>query len=164
MFTAIDCTTSTICSLCQRPSPGAQETERPIRKRYYWPYLTADVDAPANKGRYPWETVSVDITIGTAPCLPKRKSLLHGRRGHPFTLGRCLPLPTFTKKDITPVFDIEVFSRYGFPRFPITDKEPQWGMLNHDGRENPVERRNQEIKKVMRLLELKEILPSVGTL
>lgn len=87
-----------------------------------------------------------------------------GRRGRPPTN----PTQTATTKTKTETLERELFSRFGYPRVCLSNNGPQfganhmrnaierwgaedWTTLVYYPRANPVERRNQEIKRSTRV-------------
>jgi transposase InsO family protein len=78
------------------------------------------------------------------------------------------PLRTATTKNITETLKREFFSRFGYPRVCLSDNGPQfvsndmlsaierwgvegWTTPTYHPRANPVERRNQDLKKGLRM-------------
>ena len=78
------------------------------------------------------------------------------------------PLKSTTTKELVKILEDEVFTRFGYPRAIITDNGSQftghgwrrvcrhgqtlhWTTAPYTPRQNPMERRNQEIKKAIRI-------------
>lgn len=117
--------------------------------------------------RKPWDTVSVDL-------MGPYDATAHGHRfilvaEDIFTKWvEAFPVPNTEAPTITEILERQVFHRFGYPRAIITDNGPQftcrhwdrccqqwqtlhWTTAIFHPRANPVERRNQEIKKGLRL-------------
>ncbi|KAF0745178.1 Uncharacterized protein FWK35_00023710, partial [Aphis craccivora] len=144
---------------------GWKKTYRAVRQRYYWKGQNNDVrlyvgachvsacTKPLNSRpndpmqprtpRQPWEVISVDL------------------------MGPYLRSGTATSKTIIETLEREFFSRFDYPRVCLSDNGPQFvsnDMLNayerrgtqdwttpiYHPRANPVERRNQDLKKGLR--------------
>lgn len=114
-----------------------------------------------------WETLAVDL-MGPYPLT---------RKGHRYILVvtdlftrwvEAFPLRNAEAPTITRVLEDEVFSRYGYPDRILSDNGPQfrsqvwvtacekwnstlWTTPTYHPRANPTERRNQEVKKGLRL-------------
>ena len=115
----------------------------------------------------PWEVIAVDI-MG-----PYQRTTTGNRFVFVVTdlfsrWVEAFPIQRTDTGCLTRLMDAEVFPRYGFPRAILSDNGPQftsaewdaaltrWGCLQwttpiYHPRSNPTERRNQEIKKCLRL-------------
>lgn len=123
-----------------------------------------------NKPRQPqqvWETVAVDL-MGPYPKSPRGKQFLLVLTDLFSRWTEAFPLSKATTKKITSIIESEVFSRFGYPNHLLTDNGPQfkgkewsnfctrwciihWTTPIYHPQANPTERRNQEIKKSLRL-------------
>lgn len=138
-----------ICATCKR---GPTQEKAPLRPR---------------QPTQPWEIVSVDL-MGPYSIT---------QNGHRFIVvatdlfsrwTEAKPLKITSTKNVCDFLENDVFRRYGYPRAIITDNGPQftstdfdkyltnWGTQHYTTaiyrpRGNPVERRNQELKKGLRI-------------
>ena len=117
--------------------------------------------------RNPWETVALDL-MGPYPKSGQGKSYLLVIT-HLFSRWvEAFPLGNAKASQILETLEREVFRRYGYPRSLLTDNGPQftgrtwieacqewsiscWTTPTYHPRANPTERRNQDLKKGMRL-------------
>ena len=118
------------------------------------------------KPRQPWEVISIDL-MGPYPRTSRGKSYILVATDCFSRWTEAYPLGTATTKTITETLEREFFSRFGYPRVCLSDNGPQfvsnemlsalerWGSQGwttpvYHPRANPVERRNQELKKSLR--------------
>ena len=169
--------------------PGAEETTRAIQERFFWPGMsrqirryvagchlcictkplhgrTIDGQRPRS-ARTAWETVAVDL-MGPYPLT---------NQGNRFILivtdmftrwVESFPLRNSHAPTLIRTLEKEVFSRFGYPHYLLSDNGKQftstawaeasqkwecelWTTPEYHPRANPTERRNQEIKKGLRL-------------
>jgi len=132
--------------------------------------LNARADDPMTTRipRHPWEVISIDL-MGPYPRTSRGKQYLLVATDLFSRWTEAYPLGTATTKTITETLEREFFSRFGYPRVCLSDNGPQfvandmrkaierWGAEGwttpvYHPRANPVERRNQEIKKGLRAL------------
>lgn len=116
--------------------------------------------------RQPWEVISVDL-MGPYPRTGKGKSYILVATDCFSRWTEAYPLGTATSKTIIETLEREFFTRFGYPRVCLSDNGPQfvsnemlnalerWGTQGwttpiYHPRANPVERRNQELKKGLR--------------
>jgi hypothetical protein len=116
--------------------------------------------------RQPWEVISIDL-MGPYPRTSRGKSYILVATDCFSRWTEAYPLGTATTKTITETLEREFFSRFGYPRVCLSDNGPQfvsnemvnvldkWGAIGwttpvYHPRANPVERRNQELKKGLR--------------
>lgn len=139
------------CATCVATKPGAARKPAPLAAR---------------RPTAPWHTVSVDL-MGPYPKTNDGKTSIlvvtdtFTRWVEAFSIGNP-KTPAIVR-----LLEEQVFSRYGYPRVLIADNGPQftsglwkrslrrWGVRDHHtgryhARANPVERRNQEVKKGLR--------------
>lgn len=174
--------------------PGAEETERAIRQRYYWPTMHEDISKYVRRclpcarcktnikiphaglkphvPEHPWDSVSIDI-MGPYPQTPNGNRFLFVVTDLFTRWVEAFPLKITDSKTITDILEQQIFSRYGYPKTIFSDNGPQfasrhfirtcrtwgchhWSTANYHPRANPVERRNQEIKKGLRLHFLRQ--------
>jgi transposase InsO family protein len=118
--------------------------------------------------RQPWEVLSIDL-MGPYPRTQRGKTTIlvvtdcYSRWVEAYPLGKA------TTKSIVDTFERELFPRIGYPRALLSDNGPQfvskamgeaikrWGSEGwttpiYHPRANPVERRNQELKKGLQTL------------
>ncbi|XP_033231499.1 uncharacterized protein LOC117182513 [Belonocnema kinseyi] len=105
---------------------------------------------------------------GTIPSHQPGSSLHLSRDRYIHPLGGSLPLRTSEAPRVVRLMEEEVFSRFGYPRRILSDNGPQftghtwaeasrrwgselWTTPVYHPRANPTERRNQELKKGLRL-------------
>lgn len=115
----------------------------------------------------PWEAVSVDI-MGPYPRTPRGNRFLIVATDLHSRWIEAEPVATATTIAVQRFLEEVVFRRYGYPRTIISDNGPQfrcrrwrqacarwqarhWTTPIHHPRANPVERRNQELKKGLRV-------------
>lgn len=116
--------------------------------------------------RQPWEVLSIDL-MGPYPRSARGKTFILVVTDCFSRWVEAFPIGTATTRVIIDALEREVFPRFGFPRVLLSDNGPQFvskamkQALNHWGTEgwttpvyhpraNPVERRNQELKKGLR--------------
>ncbi len=115
----------------------------------------------------PWDTIAVDL-MGPYPLTAKKRRFifvitdLFSRWTEAFALG------SSDASRLTKILEEEVFSRWGYPRAILSDNGPQftskawesacerweaqlWTTAIYHPQANPTERRNQEIKKGLRV-------------
>ena len=120
----------------------------------------------AREPTVPFAEISVDLMGPYVPADSKYRYILVV--ADMFTRWtEAFALETARAPEITKILEEEVFFRYGFPQIILTDNGPQftcetwrrrcrmWRAKHHTStiymaRQNPVERRNQEIKKSIR--------------
>ena len=115
----------------------------------------------------PWETVSIDL-MGPYPRTSRGKRFILVATDIMSRWVEAFAVPNAEINTIAPIVECEVFMRCGYPRILLTDNAPQfrgnawqtrcqaWGVLAHTTaayhpQANPTERRNQDIKKGLRL-------------
>ena len=128
----------------------------------------ADDPATTRIPRHPWEVISIDL-MGPYPRTSRGKQYILVATDLFSRWTEAYPLGTATTKTITETLEREFFSRFGYPRVCLSDNGPQfvandmrkaieqWGAEGwttpvYHPRANPVERRNQELKKGLRAL------------
>lgn len=124
---------------------------------------------------HPWDTISIDL-MGPYTKTPRGNRFLLVVTDIFSRWVEAFPLPITDSKIITNTLENEVFARYGYPKTIISDNGPQfrsqyflrvcrtwgchtWTTANYHPRANPVERRNQEIKKGLRFHYLQHPRP-----
>ena len=141
------------CHICACTKPLNYKMDVPLRPR---------------KPTQPWEVISVDL-MGAYPRTSRGKiNILVATDCHSKWV-EAYPLGAATTAVITQALERELFSRFGYPRVLLSDNGPQfssdawstalrkWGVEGwttpvYHPRANPVERRNQELKKGLRAL------------
>jgi hypothetical protein len=120
----------------------------------------------ARTPKQPWEVISIDL-MGPYPRTHRGKAYILVATDCFSRWTEAYPLGTATTKTITETLEREFFSRFGYPRVCLSDNGPQfvstemkstldsWGTEGwttpvYHPRVNPVERRNQELKKGLR--------------
>lgn len=115
----------------------------------------------------PWEMVSIDI-MGPYPRTARGKRFILVATDLFTRWTEAFPLGTATAVNIGKLLENEVFNRFGYPQAILTDNGRQfishtwisscqrwqakhWTTAVYHPRANPTERRNQEIKKGLRL-------------
>ena len=115
----------------------------------------------------PWDTVAVDM-MGPYPRTSRGKRFILVATDLFSRWTEAFPTSNSETETIARVLEDELFTRWGYPRAILTDNAPQfrgrawqkycrsWGAESHTTaaylpRANPTERRNQEIKKGLRL-------------
>lgn len=115
----------------------------------------------------PWETIAVDL-MGPYPCSNSGKRHLFVVTDLFTRWVEAFPVGTAKSSTLIKTLEKEVFCRYGFPRAVLSDNGPQfrsrawdaacktwkcalWTTPIYHPRANPTERRNQEIKKSLRI-------------
>jgi hypothetical protein len=118
------------------------------------------------KPRQPWEVVSIDL-MGPYLRTSRGKSYILVVTDCFSRWTEAYPLGTATTKTIVDTLEREFFSRFGYPRICLRDNGPQfvsdemlnalkqwgaqgWTTTIYHPRANPVERRNQDLKKGLR--------------
>ena len=121
----------------------------------------------AHRPRGPWETVALDL-MGPYPRTGRGKRFILVITDLFSRWIEAFPLSNSEAPTIIKIFDKEILSRWGYPRAILTDNGPQftgkrwtdacrqwqvqqWTTPIYHPRANPTERRNQEIKKGLRL-------------
>lgn len=116
---------------------------------------------------HPWDSVAIDL-MGGYPRTPRGKKHILVVTDLFSRWVEAFAIPNAEIKSIAPVLEQQVFMRFGYPRTLLTDNTPQfsgqqwkkkgeeWGVKAHTTpayhpQANPTERRNQEIKKGLRL-------------
>ena len=119
---------------------------------------------PTNKA---WDTIAVDL-MGPYPLTSKGNRFILVVTDMFSRWVEAFPLRNATATRITQILENEVFSRWGYPRRILSDNGSQftghtwteasqkwdselWTTPTYHPRANPTERRNQEIKKGLRL-------------
>ena len=115
----------------------------------------------------PWDTISVDL-MGPYPRSSKGRRFILVTTDMFSRWVEAFPIGSSDTTRVIRILEEEVFSRWGYPRAILSDKGPQfiskawkdacnrwetqhWTTAIYHPRANPVERRNQEIKKGLRL-------------
>lgn len=139
------------CHICACTKPLNSKPEDPLSSR---------------KPRQPWEVISIDM-MGPYPRTGRGKTCILVATDCFSRWIEAYPLGTATTKVITQTLEREFFSRFGYPRVCLSDNGTQftsqemlraldrWGAEGwttpvYHPRANPVERRNQELKKGLR--------------
>lgn len=139
-----------ICSTMKRPTPQASA---PLRA--YIP-------------KKPWETIAIDF-MGPYEETPSGNRFLLVVTDLFSRWIEAFPTSNETTKVTVQILEKEIFSRWGYPKALISDNGPQftsttfqqackkWKVIHwptpiYHPQANPTERRNQEIKKVLRIL------------
>ena len=138
-----------ICLLAKASKPIAQGEPRPRE-----PFT-------------PWDTVAIDF-MGPYPRTSRGKRFILVVTDTMSRWVEAFPISNSEIKTIAPILESEVFMRWGYPRVILSDNAPQfrgptwkkycdaWGAQiytspAYHARANPTERRNQEIKKGLRI-------------
>jgi transposase InsO family protein len=139
------------CHICACTKPLNSRPDDPMTSR---------------KPRQPWEVISIDL-MGPYPRTSKGKSYILVATDCFSRWTEAYPLGTATAKNIVETLEREFFSRFGYPRVCLSDNGPQfvsndmvnaierwgaegWTTPTYHPRANPVERRNQDLKKGLR--------------
>ncbi|XP_050546101.1 uncharacterized protein K02A2.6-like [Daktulosphaira vitifoliae] len=139
------------CHVCACVKPLNRKQDDPMRPR---------------QPRQPWEVVSIDL-MGPYPRSQRGKTCLLVATDCYSRWVEAYPLGQATAKTITDTLEREFFSRFGYARVLLSDNGTQfvsktmekalekWGTEGwttpiYHPRANPVERRNQDLKKGLR--------------
>ncbi|XP_050059847.1 uncharacterized protein LOC126551119 [Aphis gossypii] len=141
------------CHICECTKPLDNKIDVPLRPR---------------KPTQQWEVVSVDLMGPYARTSRGKTNILVATDCHSRWV-EAYPLGAATSAVIIQTLERELFARFGYPRVLLSDNIPQftsdvwtkaldrWGVEGwttpvYHPRANPVERRNQELKKGLRAL------------
>ncbi|CAB0028823.1 unnamed protein product [Trichogramma brassicae] len=128
---------------------------------------TSVTDMRPHQPTKPWEMVAVDL-MGPYPITARRKRFILVLTDLFSRWVEAFPIATSDTQKLITIMEDEVFGRWGYPRSILSDNGPQfrstlwqesckkWQVKYHttaiySPRANPTERRNQEIKKGLRL-------------
>ncbi|XP_064214537.1 uncharacterized protein LOC135266972 [Tribolium castaneum] len=140
------------CLLCARFKKRPNQTLAPLRPR---------------RPQRPFETIACDV-MGPYPITPRGNRFIVTITDLFTRWVEAYPVQEASAKTIITIFDKEVFARFGYPKNIITDNGPQftssrwtkacqrwgcqpWTTATYTPRQNPTERRNQELKKLLKI-------------
>ncbi|CAB0035442.1 unnamed protein product [Trichogramma brassicae] len=128
---------------------------------------TSNADIRPHQPNEPWNSIAVDF-MGPYPITARRKRFILVVTDLFSRWTEAFPMATSDTQKVIHIMEDEVFSRWGYPQSILSDNGPQfrsakwqeacdkWQAKLHttaiySPRANPTERRNQEIKKGLRL-------------
>jgi hypothetical protein len=140
------------CLICATTKRGPVQAAAPLR---------------AHTPQQPWQTIAIDF-MGPYEVTPEEKRYLLVVTDLFSRWVEAFPVAAATARVTTTILEKEVFSRWGYPRDIISDNGSQfssntfkrachrwqvrhWPTANYHPRANPTERRNQEVKKILRI-------------
>jgi hypothetical protein len=140
------------CLICATTKRGPVQAAAPLR---------------AHTPQQPWQTIAIDF-MGPYEVTPEGKRYLLVVTDLFSRWVEAFPVAAATARVTTTILEKEVFSRWGYPRDIISDNGSQfssntfkrachrwqvrhWPTANYHPRANPTERRNQEVKKILRI-------------
>jgi hypothetical protein len=140
------------CLICATTKRGPPQAAAPLR---------------SHNPQQPWQTIALDY-MGPYEATPDGNRYLLIVTDLFSRWVEAFPVKAATARVTTTILEKEVFSRWGYPRAVITDNGSQfrsgvfrrachrwqvkhWPTANYHPRSNPTERRNQEIKKILRI-------------
>jgi hypothetical protein len=140
------------CLVCATTKRGSIQAAAPLR---------------CHNPQQSWQTIALDY-MGPYEATPDGNRYLLVVTDLFSRWVEAFPVKSATARVTTTILEKEVFSRWGYPRAVITDNGSQfrsgvfrrachrwqvnhWPTANYHPRANPTERRNQEIKKILRI-------------
>jgi hypothetical protein len=140
------------CLVCATTKRGSIQAAAPLR---------------CHNPQQSWQTIALDY-MGPYEATPDGNRYLLVLTDLFSRWVEAFPVKSATARVTTTILEKEVFSRWGYPRAVITDNGSQfrsgvfrrachrwqvnhWPTANYHPRANPTERRNQEIKKILRI-------------
>jgi hypothetical protein len=140
------------CLVCATTKRGSIQAVAPLR---------------CHNPQQSWQTIALDY-MGPYEATPDGNRYLLVVTDLFSRWVEAFPVKSATARVTTTILEKEVFSRWGYPRAVITDNGSQfrsgvfrrachrwqvnhWPTANYHPRANPTERRNQEIKKILRI-------------
>ncbi|CAB0041804.1 unnamed protein product [Trichogramma brassicae] len=128
---------------------------------------TSTSDIRPHQPKEPWKSIAIDF-MGPYPITARRKRFILVVTDLFSRWTEAFPLAASDTSKVIKILEDEIFSRYGYPQSILSDNGPQFRSIQwqqacekwqtklhttavYSPRANPTERRNQEIKKGLRL-------------